>query len=149
MVSDFSDYCCNSLENENTLAIWWRKHVTEAATERCPSNLCLAAIIKIIEKCLSRSQIWKNLKWTPFQVHFKGFHPSCKTVMLGNSFSLKHLLMATGNFWTYCDQGLARLHDIKKKCSENFIDIFLTVKTEWPNVWVAKNFSDDFKSQIF
>ena len=48
MVSDFSDYCCGSLENENTLAIEMRKHFTEAATERCSSNLCLAATIKII-----------------------------------------------------------------------------------------------------
>ena len=44
----FSDYCCSSLENENSLAIERRKHFTEAATERCSSNLCLAAIIKTI-----------------------------------------------------------------------------------------------------
>ena len=44
----FSDYCCSSLENENSLATERRKHFTEAATERCSSNLCLAAIIKTI-----------------------------------------------------------------------------------------------------
>ena len=48
MVSDFSDYCYSCLVNENTLAIERRKHFTEAATERCSSNLYLAAIIKII-----------------------------------------------------------------------------------------------------
>ena len=48
VVSDFSDYCSNSLENENTLTIDRRKHFTEAATEIRSSNLCLAAIIKII-----------------------------------------------------------------------------------------------------
>ena len=48
MVSDFSDYWCTSLENKNTLAIETRVHFTEAVTERCSSNLCLAANIKII-----------------------------------------------------------------------------------------------------
>ena len=52
VVSDFSDYCSNSLENENTLTTERRKHFTEAATEMRSSNLCLAAIIKIIKKCL-------------------------------------------------------------------------------------------------
>ena len=47
-MSDFSDYCCSSLKKENTLAIERRKHFTEAATEKCSSNFCLAAIIKII-----------------------------------------------------------------------------------------------------
>ena len=36
------------LENDNILAIHWRKHFTEAATERSSSSLCLAAFIKII-----------------------------------------------------------------------------------------------------
>ena len=48
VLSEFSDYCCSSLENENTLAIERRKNLKEAASERCSSNLCLAAIIKII-----------------------------------------------------------------------------------------------------
>ena len=47
-MSDFSDYCCSSLENENTLAIERTKHFTEEATEKCSSDLCLAAIIKIV-----------------------------------------------------------------------------------------------------
>ena len=38
------------------------------------------------------SQIFK------VKVYFKDFHLSCKTVMLHNGFSLKHLSMATGNF---------------------------------------------------
>ena len=50
--SDFQDYCCSKLETRITFAIEMRKHFTEAATERCSSNLCLAAIIKIILKCL-------------------------------------------------------------------------------------------------
>ena len=37
-----------ALENKNTLAIEIRKHFTEAASERCFSNLCLAATIKTI-----------------------------------------------------------------------------------------------------
>ena len=52
MVSDFSDSCCSSLENDNTLTIERRKHFTEAANEKCSSNLCLATIINIILKCL-------------------------------------------------------------------------------------------------
>ena len=38
----------SNLENDNTLAFEMRKHFTEADTERCSSNLCLAAITKII-----------------------------------------------------------------------------------------------------
>ena len=45
VVSDFQDYCCSNLENENTLAIETRKGFTEASTERCFSNLCLATMI--------------------------------------------------------------------------------------------------------
>ena len=45
---DFSDYCCSSPENENTLAIERRMHFTEAAIKRCYSNLCLVTFIKII-----------------------------------------------------------------------------------------------------
>ena len=48
VVSDFSGYRCSNLENEDTLTIERRKHIAEAANERCSSNLCLAVIIKII-----------------------------------------------------------------------------------------------------
>ena len=46
MVSDFQDHYCSNLGNESNLAIDMKKHSTEAATERCSSNLHLAAIIK-------------------------------------------------------------------------------------------------------
>ena len=46
-MSDFQDYCCSKLENENTLAIEMRKHFIEAATERSSSNLRLTAICKM------------------------------------------------------------------------------------------------------
>ena len=49
VVSDFSDYCCSSLENEKNLASERRSHFTEAASERYYSNLCLVAIIAIIK----------------------------------------------------------------------------------------------------
>ena len=52
VVSNFQDNCCSNLESKNTLAIEMRKHFTEAATERCFSNLCLASIIKTTYKCL-------------------------------------------------------------------------------------------------
>ena len=42
-VSDFQDKWCSNLKYENTLTIEMRKHVTEAATERCSSRLRLAA----------------------------------------------------------------------------------------------------------
>ena len=48
MVSDFSDYCCITLENKNTLVIERRKHFTETATKTSSSDLCLAVIIKIV-----------------------------------------------------------------------------------------------------
>ena len=42
VVSDFYDYCCSSLTNENTLANEMRKHFTkEASTKKCSSNFCL------------------------------------------------------------------------------------------------------------
>ena len=47
-MSDFQDYCCSNLENENTVAIEMRIHFTEVATEKFSFNLCLTAIIKII-----------------------------------------------------------------------------------------------------
>ena len=39
MVIDVLDYCCSSLQNKNIFAIGRRKHFTEAAIERCSSNL--------------------------------------------------------------------------------------------------------------
>ena len=65
-------YCCSNLENDNILAIERRKYFTEAATERYSSNFCLAAIIKIILKCLRRSQILKKLEMNAFLVTFQG-----------------------------------------------------------------------------
>ena len=72
--------------------------------------------------------------------------------MVRNWFSLKHLSMAIGNFWTYCGQTLAVLclvQDIKKKFSENFIEFFFIVKTKWPNVWAPRIFSTILNSKIF
>ena len=141
MVSDFSDYCCSSLENENTLAIERRKHFTEAVTQRCSSNLCLAAIIKIILKSLWRSQILKKFEINSF--HFKGLHLSCKKVMLRNGFSLKHLSMATGNFWPEPCRVMfvywSKIQDIKKN----------VVKTLLNFCEHQKNFSVILKSKIF
>ena len=67
MASDFSDYCCSSLENENTLAIEVRKHFIEAATERCSSKLCLAAIIKIIKNVFEDIKLDMNAFLVTFQ----------------------------------------------------------------------------------
>ena len=62
--------------------------------------------------------------------------------MLRNSFSLKHLSMITENFWTYCGQGLVgsslfteARYRIEKSVVKTLLNIFLTAKTEWPNVW--------------
>ena len=90
----------------------------------------------------------KCFKRTPFYVHFKDFHLSCKTVLLHNSFSLKHLLMAIGNSWNYCGKSLPDLclltevrHRISKKSVvKTFLNILLTVKPKWPNVWASKTF---------
>ena len=70
------------------------------------------------------------------KAQLKDFHLSCKPVMLRNSFSLKHLSMATGYFWTYYDQSLSELclfMEVRyrisppKKYSLNFIE-YLTAK---------------------
>ena len=76
------------------------------------------------------------------QLHFKGLHLSCKTVMPRIGFSLKHLSMATGNFCTYCGQSLeglclfteVRYRISKKSVVKTLLNIFLTAKTERPNV---------------
>ena len=47
---------------------WKEKTLYRNTTKRCSSNLCLAAIIKIIQNCLRRSQIFKKM---PFKLHFK------------------------------------------------------------------------------
>ena len=74
VVSDFEDYYCNNLENENTLAIEMRKHFTEAATEKCSSNLCLGAFKNAYHlKCLWRSQIIKVLQMNAFLGTFQEF----------------------------------------------------------------------------
>ena len=79
----------------------------------------------------------------PFWLHFKGLHLSCKTIMLRNDFSLKHLSTITSNFWTYCGQSLAGLclfTEVKYKIwreslMKTLLNIFINIKTEWPNVW--------------
>ena len=70
MASDFSDYCCSSLENKNTLVIGRRKHFTEAVAERCFSNLYLAAIVKIILK--EGVKHYKKNEMNAFLVTFQG-----------------------------------------------------------------------------
>ena len=70
-MSDFQDYCCSNLENENTSTIEMWTYFTEAATERCSSDLCLATIIKIILKCLWRNQIFKLVQINTFWVNFQ------------------------------------------------------------------------------
>ena len=47
-MNGFQDYCCDNVENENTLAIDMRTHFTEAAIEMCPLNLYLGSILEII-----------------------------------------------------------------------------------------------------
>ena len=70
--NDGSDYWRSGLENENTLVIERREPFTDAATKRCSSNLCLAAIIEIIWKCLWRSQTLKKIQMNAFLVTFQG-----------------------------------------------------------------------------
>ena len=131
--------CCSNLENENTLAIEMRKCFTEAANENSSSNLCLAAITKILKKCLWRSQIFK------VKVYFKDFHLNCKAVMLHNSM---HLAIATSNFWTYFGQNLAGLYlfsEVRYRISQKsvlktLLNILLIVKMKWPNVWILRYF---------
>ena len=67
-----------------------------------------AAIINSLKNVCEGIKFSKQ--WTPFQVHIKDFHHhSSKTVMLLCNFSLKHVLMATGNFWFYWGQNFAGL----------------------------------------
>ena len=112
-------------------------------------------LLKSFKNVRERVKSWKKLKCTPFKGHLKGFHLSCKTVsMLRNSFTLKHHSMTTVNFWNYCGQSLAGLCLLKevryryqKKRSDNIIEYFFTVKTEWPNMRAPKIFFNDFRLQ--
>ena len=63
VASRFLDYCCSSLEKENTLAIKMRKQITEAPTERSSTNLGLTAIIKIIKNFCEGVKFSEKLKW--------------------------------------------------------------------------------------
>ena len=136
----------------------WENTLPKQPLNRCSSNLCMAAITKSHLTLSWRHERVKNVneavkfskyfKRTPFYVHFKDFHLSCKTVLLHNSFSLKHLLMAIGNSWNYCGKSLPDLclltevrHRISKKSVvKTFLNILLTVKPKWPNVWASKTF---------
>ena len=78
--------------------------------------------------------------------------------MLCNNFSLKHLLIATGNFWTYCTQNLAglclfrkvKVQDIPKKCGENFFEYFThSINRMAKCVSTEKSFSTFLNSKIF
>ena len=73
-----------------------RKHFTEAATERCSSNLRLAALLKSFKNVCEGASFSKKLN--PFEVYFKGFNLKCKTVVLRSSFSLNYPSMTIGNF---------------------------------------------------
>ena len=60
----------------------------------------------------------------------------------------KHTSMATGNFWSYCDQSLAglclftevRYRISQKKCSENFIEYFTSSKNGMAKYVSTQNF---------
>ena len=64
-----------------------------------------------------------------FELFIKDIHLRCKTVKPRNSFSLKHLSMATGNFWIIVASALQCYVCLQKldtgysqrKYSENFI----------------------------
>ena len=85
MVSDFEDYYCNNLENENTLAIEMRKHFTEAATEKCSSNLCLGAFKNAYHLKMSVKE--SNYQSTSNERLFRYISRIFISVMLSNSFS--------------------------------------------------------------
>ena len=70
-MSNFSYYCLSSSETENTLANERRKHFTEAATETCSSNLCLAAFIKIILKIPVKESNLRKIEMNAFLVAFQ------------------------------------------------------------------------------
>ena len=95
--------CCSNLENKNALVIEMRKHFTEAATESvlqiCVWYLLLKSLKNVCEGVrLSRYISIFFYISIYFKVYFKDFHLNCKTVMLRNSFSLKHLSMALRTF---------------------------------------------------
>ena len=51
--------------------------------------------------------------------------------MLRNSFSLKHLLMASGKFWAYCGQNLAGSNHVPRAISKN-TSFLITTSSSFP-----------------
>ena len=86
----FSDCCCSSLGGENTWVTEMRKQFTEVpptgVLQICVSQLFL----KPFKNVCDGVKFSKMLKWTPFQLHFKGFQTIFK------SFPLKQLLNLCG-----------------------------------------------------
>ena len=97
MVNDFEDYFYGNLENKNTLAIKMRTNLTETATESCSSNLYLVAFKNAfhLKMSVNVSIFQSSSNECLFRYISRIF---ISVLMLHNSFSLKHLSMATGNF---------------------------------------------------
>ena len=65
--------------------------------------------------------------------------------MLRNGFSLKHLSMVMFRWFTRLGLFTKDTGYQKKSVVKTLLNIFLTVKTEWPNVSTPKKFFDGFK----
>ena len=137
MLTDFVDNCCSSLENENTLAIVRRKHFPKAATERCSSNLCLAALNwnERLYSCISRVFISVVKQLCYITTFFK--------TRLDGYWKLLNLL------WPEPCRVMFVYGSKSQGIKKTLLIIFPTVNMEWPNVWAPKKFFGDFKSKIF
>ena len=86
-------------------------------------------------------------------LHFKGFHVSCKTVILRNSFSLKYLLISlSATFELIAAEPCrvmsvygSKIQDIKRKCNENFIEYFSNSKNGMAKCVTTQIFFQQFQ----
>ena len=89
----------------------------------------------------------------PFQLHFKGLHLSFKRVMLRNGFSFKTSLVGYWEIlnllWSEPCRVMfvygGKIQNIKKKCSENFIEYFSHSKNEMAKCVNTKFFFRGFR----
>ena len=86
MGSDFSDYCCSSLENENTLPIEKEKHFTQVATKGVIQICVWQLLLKPLKNVCEGIKLKKKIEIKAFLVTFQR-----SSSQLQNSYATKKL----------------------------------------------------------
>ena len=125
--------------NREFLHISW---TTWGNSMKFSGKLCFKIILKVTKNQGSTLSIEDTFFKKPQRSHFDP----------PGQIRVKILSMTTGNFWTY--YGHCRVVSVyltkiqgnkKKNVMKTLLNIFLTVKPEWPNLGVPKNLFNNFK----